>query len=788
MFKHYLKISFRNLWKYKSQTLISVIGLAVGFACFAMATLWIRYEMTFDDFHKNSDCLYRVRIKDYMGEHPDGLTTRIEVPLDTYLKKTFPEIRNATKIFAVRPYSIKIDEVVSDVWMQMVWTDSSFLKIFDIRILEGNSDFLIPESKQIAITQETAAKLFGNENPIGKTIEAYGQYTIGAVISGFSKHTNYPFDILAIYDPLTFNSGEVIVELIPKVDTKSFTEKLYAHKATVEHRKYQNQASSMKEGWKGSGDIVSNQVDVEKIVLSPLTSIHYNDPYVYRAVKFQHVIIFAIAGSLLILCTLFNYLALFVSRFRIRSRELALRVVCGASNRSLFTLLSVEFIMSLVVALVFGTVLILIIVQSFRTLSGIDIELSYIYIESLIYIGAIVLISLLIFLLILYVFRRRSLNVTIRKGNSKMFRKTSIVVQLIISIGFAFCTTIILKQMYFLRTVDLGFKCDNRGRISTWIPGIDVSVLENQIKQIPEIEETVIGSSLLYSRMISSTTYDWDERPKDVEPIHMDMINGNKKYLKFYDIKIVAGEYLDETDGNEYVLINESAAKIFGWKDPVGKRFGHNNYYIVKGVLQNVFASSFTALPVPIIYQQTRNSKSGGISVLFKCREGTWDTCKEKIERIAKEKYPDANLLASKEAFNYEGRLYSENTLLKILTLISIVCLIVCVFGFVSMVSLTCEERRKEIAIRKINGATVKDILDIFFKEHLTLLGIGALIAFPAGYLIMKRWTEQYVLQTEISAWIYLSILLALIMTIVLCVGGKVYKTSRENPVNSIKS
>jgi ABC-type antimicrobial peptide transport system permease subunit len=106
----------------------------------------------------------------------------------------------------------------------------------------------------------------------------------------------------------------------------------------------------------------------------------------------------------------------------------------------------------------------------------------------------------------------------------------------------------------------------------------------------------------------------------------------------------------------------------------------------------------------------------------------------------------------------------------------------------VSLVSLTCEERRKEIAIRKINGATVKDILDIFFKEYITLLVIGAVIAFPAGYYIMRRWLENYVVQTPIDAWIYAVILLALIMSIVLCVGWKVYKTSRENPAEVVKS
>ncbi|MDR0384514.1 MAG: FtsX-like permease family protein, partial [Prevotellaceae bacterium] len=106
---------------------------------------------------------------------------------------------------------------------------------------------------------------------------------------------------------------------------------------------------------------------------------------------------------------------------------------------------------------------------------------------------------------------------------------------------------------------------------------------------------------------------------------------------------------------------------------------------------------------------------------------------------------------------------------------------------FVSTVSLTCEERRKEIAVRKINGATVKDILDIFFKEYITLLVAGAVIALPAGHYVMRQWLEQYVIQAGMDLWIHSSILLALVIAIVLCVGGKVYRTSRANPVEAIK-
>jgi hypothetical protein len=321
--------------------------------------------------------------------------------------------------------------------------------------------------------------------------------------------------------------------------------------------------------------------------------------------------------------------------------------------------------------------------------------------------------------------------------------------------------------------------------------------LENQLQQIPEIEETAIGASLFDFYGASPETYDWNERPQDVEPIKMKHILFKEKVGKLYEFKLVAGEMLNENDSKDCIMINESAAKIFGWKDPAGKQLvGVNRYfpdnpdyrnYIVKGVIKDIHCSSFTGPADPIIFRH--KSLPPAESVLFRYREGTWNTCKDKIEQLFKEKYPDINgLSVRKEEFNYAKYLKSENTLLTILTLISLVCLTVCVFGFVSMVSLTCEERRKEIAIRKINGATIKDILDIFFKEYLTLFIVGALIAFPAGYVIMKRWIEGYALQTEMSAWIYISILVILTLTIVLCVGGKVYKTSCENPVEAINS
>jgi hypothetical protein len=775
MFKHYLKVAFRNLWKCKSQTLISVIGLAVGFACFAIATLWIRYEMTFDSFHKNADRLYRVSIKDNTGYFKNGLAPISFEPLSSYLKEIFPEINDATRIVRQDDAEVKIDEV--NYKLNLIFTDSSFIKMFDVRLIEGNMDFLIFENKKIAVTREKAIQLYGNENPVGKTVKVQGIiYTIGAVISGLSEHSNYTFDMLTAYETAGLAYGSTVIETVPGIDMELFSKKLWEYNATAEFQyTYGNSKISMSR-------------NIETIALMPLTSIHYKDTNVPKPVEFHHLVVFAIAGSLLILCTLFNYLTLFVSRFRIRMKELALRIVFGASNRSLFTLLSIEFLMSLGVALLIGVFLIQTIIPYFKELSGINIDLSFIYFESLIYIGMIILISLLTFLLVLYIFRRNTLNVTIRRSNRKMFRRASIVVQLIISIGFAFCTTVILKQMYHLHNTDLGFSMKNRGVV---IFANNATTLNDQLRQIPEITETVVGyMSLVGNVMLSTNSYDWNERPANVEPVSMYLNNISEKFTEFYELKLVAGEMLSENDSKEYVLINETAAQTFGWHDPVGKTFTSKaDKYIVKGVIKNIYCLRPTDPIKPTLFMR---GNAENHYVLFKYGEGTsWQTCKSKILQLIKEKYPDVptnSIIVKNDEERYDEYLKSENTLLKILTLVSLVCVIVCVFGFVSMVSLTCEERRKEIAIRKINGATIKDILDIFFKEYLTLLVVGALIAFPVGYIVMQNWLEGYVVQTEMNAWIYVSILLALIMAIIACVGGRVYRTSLENPVEAIKS
>jgi hypothetical protein len=316
--------------------------------------------------------------------------------------------------------------------------------------------------------------------------------------------------------------------------------------------------------------------------------------------------------------------------------------------------------------------------------------------------------------------------------------------------------------------------------------------------EIAEIEEAFPAYQSLLPMdgfLLNANISAWDGKAESDETISLGKISASEQILSYYGIRLAAGEMLRDSDADKQVLINEAAAKRFGWDQPVGKTF--HNEYTVKGVVKDISNLSPTMPPSPYFFVLPREFAPAGwewmtpSTLLFRYQPGTWKACRAKIEAMIKEVYPEvstSSVRMTRAEDAYDNYLKSENALLKLLGFTSAICMLVCVFGFVSIVSLSCEERRKEIAIRKVNGATMHDILAMFFKTYFLLLVTGAVIAFPVGYAIMRRWMEQYVMQTGIDAWIYLSILSALAGIITVCVGWRVYRASIENPAEVIKS
>ena len=772
MITHYLKVAFRNLVKYKTQTLISIIGLSVGFTCFALSVLWIRYEMTYDNFHEGADRIYLAGDKfDLQG---DGFSYYSSSLLADYIMKNCPEVEKACHIIQKNIIPIEYEKNVYQT--QQLRVDSNFVSIFNIIVLEGSNRMRL-ENNQIAITDKIAKQIFGTESPIGKQLifpnTNNTKMTIVAVVKSWEGHSLYPFDILLPYEDQDPHWGSqrshTLFRIYPNSDINALEKRL---------AKYEVQQDSYKQ-------LMSTPI----ALLSTLRSTHPREDV---NVKLNHIRLFAWIGALVIICGLCNYLTMLVTRIRMRKRELALRKVNGASNGSLLSLLLWELVLLLIVSSGLGLMIIELILPGFRSLSQIAEDTSFYYSETLMYILLLILITIsLAAILIRYVSKQSLLDSIKHKSNlhlSGWFYKGSVSFQLFVSIGLVFCTMVMMKQLdYLLNSKELGLNRHNIGVIASGY-GFEGVPFKEILEQMPDVIECLYGFYTPIPKMsfYSYEVREWEGQADKEQRIKLEKETINQDYANFFQVEVLEGNMLDEKDGKEAVLINEAAAKAFGWDHPIGKKIHLNEKCIVKGVIKNISYNAPIHPVAPAMFFLPDNTGRGGI--IFKVKEGTWNIVSEKIKAEVDKVNPNAELILSNMEEVYDTYMKSEKTLCQLLSIVSFICIAIAVFGIFSLVTLSCQQRRKEIAIRKVNGANIGIILNLFFREYLLLLVFSSFFAFPLGYVMMKHWLENYIKQTPIEWWLYAVIFIGMGLVIFLSIIWRVWKAARQNPAEVLKS
>lgn len=779
MIKHYLKVAFRNLAKYKVQSIVSILGLAVGFVCFALSTLWIRYEMTYDTFHEGAERIYLVRA--HYAHEPGKISNSTPYPLADYLQKGNPEIE-AMASTSVQKVKFRVKDTEKDVVSAAA--DSVLMNFFNIRVLRGTVNFLKGTNGEIAITEEFSKRIFGEEEALGREVEVSGHASkVGAIVSGWSSHSNIPYSILTSarhYTQWGSANENLFVRIRKGTNGEEFQKKIAALRIND----------------------IEKENELGELLLTPLSALRYSG-YVSRedtVITFSYILYFSLAGGLVIICSLFNYLTLYISRLYMRRREMALRKVNGAGNKDLFVQLTVELLIVQFIALVAGLFFIEICMSRFLEFTRIAPN-SY-YGEILVYLFIVIALSLLLAQIPLYHFRRRTLQDAV-KGKVSVnrpyaFRKFGIVIQLIVSLVFIFCTVVIMKQIYFLKHTDLGMERHNIANVALWRG--DIKQWGGKIAALPMVTEVlppryfpiIPTGPMMYAEMNH-----WEDMPEAVEePITIGIMPAMKDFFDFYDLKLIEGELLSEKNAPNDIVIDENTLRIFGWNQGVGKTLGYEkdgkilHSYRVVGVVRNFCYQPPTSIPGCIALQQpqAQNYLLFRASILFKFEEGSWHECRKAIEVMHKEDFPNAYLRLFNEEEEYDKYLRSESALMKLLTFVSLVCILISLFGIFSLVTLSCEQRRKEIAIRRVNGAQVYHILHLFFREYLLLLATAVIIAFPVGYVLMKQWIDRYVRQTPIEVWIYVAIFGIIGFFILLCIGCRVWKAVLQNPAEVIKN
>ncbi|MBQ8592734.1 MAG: ABC transporter permease [Bacteroidaceae bacterium] len=783
MLLHNLTMAIGQLTKYKLQTLLSLVGLAVGFTCFALSSLWWRYETTYDAFHPEAENLYIqvTSLDKWATVHPVTNFGAASLAMEK-----IPQVEQAT-VFRQMP--LNINESIYD---NAMIADSMFLPTFQPELVVGSYPLMHPDGTMAVVTDELAIKLFGTTDCIGKEVklavqvddpESYtgemwenGTYTVAAVVKSWGKHSFFRFTCI-----VPFKSAEIA--------DRTSEDYVWTYQTVLRMHPTANADTVTALGNKVQP--LSLGYDSRVVPLCSFRSV-FPDFYV-NSVKVDHIRIFALLGLVVVICAVFNYLSLYVIRIRMRARELALRLVCGSTRRQLLMLLITEFLLILLASCFIGLLFMELTLPEFKRITHIREEDSFFFTEIGIYMLAVALGTLPLLVGVTWWMQRQSLNETLHKGmvtvQRNLFRPLSQWVQLVVGMGMVFFTSVIILQLHYLRTsTDIGFKYENRATFYTWRQPELAEEMVHYLRSHPDVKEVKVGCGNIRNSGYRHIIYNKDGSKKTELTI--------KKILRdeadFWGLELLEGRWIEDHE-KKVAVVNESAAKHLGLTYPVDTIIPNLEYRIV-GVVRNVSAKSLIVPQEPMLYipkpkdeikQQEQRESS------FRYRPGSWPTLRDSISSRFNGDNRDWGIQGDdwhidNIDISFNRLLHSEDTLLCLFYVMTAVCILIALFGVYSLITISCEQRRKEIAVRKVFGAKVGDILRLFFTEQLVVLLAAAVVAFPVAYACVKPWLEGYIHQVDIPLWLCPAIFAGVALLVALCIGWRVWRTAKAHPADEI--
>ncbi len=810
---HNLKIAWRNLLKYKLQTSISILSLTVGMVCFALSALWLRYENSYDAWWPEHDDVYLVQYAGASGHYMErGFSNDLSYPDAGRLAETHPQIELLSRMM-VSGGAFKVSQEAEESFNgASLEIDNNVQEMLGIKVLDGRKQLNL-KYEEVALTRSMAEKLFHGKNAVGQQVwfDYYGKkyyVTVVAIVEDPQRPTSFPYDFLKGIDLKLYDTTAYIVMT---TFARVKPENVAALKKALEHEEatMSHEAHDAETGEK----INVTYTEQHSYNLLPLSQVREHTDFVQKEVEQNHLQLFVVLGIIVISCAMFNYFTMLVTRIRIRQRELALRYVHGATMGNLIVLVATELINILTISTLFATGIVSLTIEDFKDVCCIFGEPDWFFIAwFLVFALTASLVSILVTALIVYVCCRKQLQQALDKrkrpeGRNLLggVRGGLMILQLAVSLATVFCSVMMMNQIQFLlHSPDMGFNKHNRGYIEFHRYIEDggnaayVKRLEDELKQWPELEQFLVGYTYPIANGFQSTR---EIAMEDGQTHKILSVRADEHYYRFMEMQMVDGEFISSQDDESLVCINESLAKLLGEQGKVGGQYSPTNeygkhVYTIKGIVKDLSYMSPTTPTQPMEFVHTLEPNFDYwfyVDFPIQWKEGT-DVAKlkQKLEEKAKQKlYGDdenISLIFINSESIYEEYLKSEHTLVRLLMLVTAVCVLIAIFGIFGMVSLACERRRKEIAIRKVHGAHTRTIIRMFLREYLYLLLASAAIAFPIGYYLIRQWLSQYAKQALVYWWIYPAILLVMLALIFLTVICQIRKAARENPADVIKS
>jgi putative ABC transport system permease protein len=800
MFKNYFKISVRSLLRQKFFSIINITGLSLGLAACLLIVLYISNELSYDHYHKDVDQVYRV------ANGQSGQYTPARLGIQS--KMDFPEIEEFVRLSGPYDQTFKVDNQLFKE-ARGFSADSSFHKLFTVEFLEGNPDQALNAPNSIVLTNTLAKKFFPNQSAYGQVMQVNGtSVKVTGVVADPPKNTHFRFSFIESYPNedwatvgnWTGNNFFTYVKLVKGASKEAVEDKYLDFAAKYigpEMVKYSGH-SSYEEYLKDGGT-------ARAFTLKPMKDLHLYYPHMAlgSSGNINNVYVFSAVAFFILIIACVNFMNLSTARSSARSKEVGMRKVLGSLRKQLVYQFLVESMLISLSALVLAVLFASLSLDFFNQLANREFTISDL-------LALDTMIKLLILVLVVGLLAGsypafylsgfqpiKALKGEVKSaGGNAFLRKGLVAFQFAISIFLVLCTLVVFNQLEFMGKQELGLNPDQVLVIkNTDKLGEKLGTFKNQISQNPNVSSVVVTNQYLSGGI---SDYGYQTMEENVRSNSFINMFSSDEFLETVGVKLLEGRFFSNelASDSASIVINEKAKAWLGYDDVIGKRLsrGDGEDYTIVGVVKDFNFSSLKSEIQPFIFR--RMGKDGRIQegwnganyVLVKVI-GDYQSTVKQIEEAWDNQVADEpfDFVFLEDSFH---QLYEEDRRFGTLfTASSGLAIIIACLGLFALTAFTLERRLKEIAVRKVLGASVQSLTMLVLSDFTKLVFIGAIIAIPVGYWVMNGWLASFAYQINLNnPLLFLAPVLLVAIIAWLTVGFQSLKTALGNPIKALRS
>lgn len=763
----------------------NLVGLSLGCTCTIFILLWVYDELTYDKFHDHYNDIYQVMAhRDYNNQI--FTDKNMVFPLAATLEQELPEVEKAVMTSYAESHVLGFGDTKQR--KNGMTVSENFFDMFSWQFLQGNSQTALPDPSSIVLTESAAKALFGDENPLHKTlkIDNNKEVTVTAILKDLPGNSTFQFDYIHLFN----YSEESLLQAMTNWGNSSWNVFLQVTSGTNPEELSQR-ITDIK--------IKNNPPDKEisEYFAFPMSKWRLYGEFkdgVNTGGMIVYARLFSIVAVIILLIACVNFMNLSTARSERRAKEVGIRKTLGSGKKQLMLQFFFESMILTLLSFFVSVLTVYLLMPWFNQLSGktlsLDLSSPVFWIISLAVVTCTGMIAGSYPAIYLSSFNPiKILKGTFLAGGKAVLPRNILVVgQFVISILLISCTLIVYQQIQHIKNRDIGYNPDNLIMISS---SEDIqknfSAIKDELLNTGMVKATTRTFSPITSIWWRSPSPDWEGKPTDMNLLMAGMYS-DVDFSETMGVNMLQGtDFTGMPSDSSALILNLAAVEAMGLEEPVGMqmRYGKSNFTVI-GVTDNIVMDSpFNPVdPMMVFFDPTST-----YSISIRLKEGApVQAGLQSLEKIFRKYNPAVPFEYQFVDQEFERKFLSEDLVSKIITIFSGIAIFICCIGLAGLASFTIEKRTREIGVRKVLGATVSQVLLLVSKDFLKLVMIAFIIAVPFAYWQMDNWLKSYTYHISISIWLFVVVGIAVLFLSLVVVSLNTLRAAMTNPVNSLKS